>query len=84
MPPPFVIILFAQSTRPLNTLRRTQGCSTRKEGGGGAGGGTQKFVYQKWPDQIVPMVNFLFSHNGHFGFGGGGVQGGSSYGHQPL
>ena len=28
--------------------------------GGGGGSGTQKFVYQKWPDQIVPVVNFIF------------------------
>ena len=39
-------------------------------GGGGRGSGTQKFVYQKWPDKIFPIV--LFSHDGHFGLGGGG------------
>ena len=50
-------------------------------GGGGAGlllsrGGrgtwTQNLVYQKWPDQIFPIVNFVFSHHGHFGLGRGG------------
>ena len=36
-------------------------------------------MYQKWPDQIFPIVNFVFSHDGHFGLGrgeggfGGGV-----------
>ena len=41
-------------------------------GGGGGGFGTQKFVYQKWPDQIFPIVNFIFSHDGPFGRGGVG------------
>ena len=43
----------------------------REEGGGGSG--TQKFVYQKRPDKIFPIVNF--SHHRHFGLegrGGGG------------
>ena len=26
--------------------------------GGGGGSGTQKFVDQKWPDQIFPILNF--------------------------
>ena len=46
--------------------------------GTGAKGGL-KFVYQKWPNQIFPFVNFVPSHDGHFGLEGGGVQGG--YGH---
>ena len=64
------------------------------QGGGGGvlrgegGQGTQKIVYQKWPDQIFPVVNFVFSHDGHFGLGGGGVvQGGyppSTCGVQPF
>ena len=29
-------------------------------------------MYQKWPDQIFPIVNFVFSHYGHFGLGRGG------------
>ena len=41
-------------------------------GGGGGGSGTQKIVYQKWPDQISPILNFVFSHYGHFGLDGGG------------
>ena len=50
-------------------------------GGGGEGGRgfwTQNLVYQKWPDQIFPIVNFVFSHYGHFGLGrgGGGFGGG--------
>ena len=37
-------------------------------------GGSQKFVYQKWPDQILPIVNFVLSPDGPFGLavGGGG------------
>ena len=50
-------------------------------GGGGEGGWgfwTQNLVYQKWPDQIFPMVNLTFSRDGHFGLGrgGGGFGGG--------
>ena len=41
-------------------------------GEGGRGFWTQNLVYQKWPDQIFPVVNFVFSHYGHFGLGGGG------------
>ena len=40
--------------------------------GGGEGVWYQKFVYQKWPDQIFPIVNFVFPHIGHFGLGGAG------------
>ena len=41
--------------------------------GGLVGGfGTQKFVFQKWPDQIFPFVNLVFCRDGHFGLGGGG------------
>ena len=29
-------------------------------------------MYQKWPDQIFFIVNFVFSHYGHFGLGGWG------------
>ena len=45
------------------------------EQGGGRGFWTQNLVYQKWPDQIFPIVNFVFSHYGHFGLGRGGVLG---------
>ena len=39
-----------------------------KRGRGAVGGsGIQTFVYQNWPDQIFCVVNFVFSHNGHFG-----------------
>ena len=30
------------------------------EWGRGGGCGTQKGLYQNWPDQIFPMVNFIF------------------------
>ena len=33
------------------------------------GGWGHKFVYQKWPDQVFPFVNFVFSNDGHFGLG---------------
>ena len=41
----------------------------------GGGSGTQNFVYQKWPNQLFPTVNFGFSHEGPFGLGGGGGRG---------
>ena len=41
---------------------------TLEEGGGGVW--DQKFLCQKWPESIFPFVNF--SHDGHFGLGGGG------------
>ena len=34
---------------------------------------TQKLAHQQWPDKSVPTVNFVVSHNGHFGLDGGGV-----------
>ena len=40
-----------------------------ERGGGG-------FVFQKWPNQIFPPVNFFFSHDGQFGLGGPGGGGG--------
>ena len=43
-----------------------------------------KFLYQKWPDQIFPMINFVFSHCGHFEWGGVQGGGGSSYGSRLL
>ena len=51
---------------------------SRGGGEGGRGFWTQNLVYQKWPDQIFPIVNFVFSHDGHFGLGrgGGGFGGG--------
>ena len=48
----------------------------RREEGRGRGSGTQKFVHQKWHDQIFPSVNFVFFHYGHFGLGGGAPGGG--------
>ena len=36
------------------------------------GGGYCRFVYQKRPDQMFPIVNFDVSHDGPFGLGGGG------------
>ena len=35
---------------------------SHKKRGGGGGSGTQQFVYQKWPDQIFPIVNLAVSH----------------------
>ena len=48
-----------------------QGCIRREGERGGGGSGTQKFVYQKWPDQIFPTANLVVSHDGHFGRDGG-------------
>ena len=55
-----------------------QGVFSAPGGGGGLarGFGTQKFVYQKWPDKIFPIVHFVFSRNGPFCLGGGGYFGG--------
>ena len=39
----------------------------------GGGGGTQKIVYQQWPDTVLPTANSVFSHNRPFGLGGGEV-----------
>ena len=52
--------------------------SFEQGGRGGRGFWTQNLVYQKWPDQIFPIVSFVFSHYGHFGLGrgGGGFGGG--------
>ena len=36
----------------------------RRAGEGGSG--TQKFVYQKWPNKIFRMVNVVFPRCGHF------------------
>ena len=56
------------------------GRASFEQGGGEGGRGfwTQNLVYQKWPDQIFPIVNFVFSHYGPFGLGrgGGGFGGG--------
>ena len=50
----------------------------------GGGSGTQKFVYQKWCDKMVPMVIFIFSHEGHFGLGGRGIKGGGGASPPPM
>ena len=55
---------------------RSRRRKSRRGGGGGGAPGTQKFVYQKWPNQIFPMVHIFFPHDGHFGLEGGGVRGG--------
>ena len=57
------------------TKDRPEELQTKGGGGGGRGFWTQNLVYQKWPDQIFPIVNFVFSRDGHFGLGrGGGAQ----------
>ena len=56
----------------------------RNGGEAGGGSGTQTFVYQEWPARIFPMVNFVCSHDGHFGLRGGGCpEGGVSRGNPP-
>ena len=32
-------------------------------------------MFQKWSNKIFPIVNFVVSHNGHVGRGGGGPEG---------
>ena len=63
----------------ISTARHPGRASFEQGGEGGRGFWTQNLVYQKWPDQIFPIVNFVFSDYGHFGLGrgeggfGGGV-----------
>ena len=48
------------------------------------GGGGGKMCVRKMAGRMFPIVNFCFSHDGHFGLlGGGGSAGGSSNG-QPA
>ena len=49
-----------------------------RKGGGGDLGPNSLCTYLKWPNQIFPVVNFVFSHYGHFGLGGGGPGGGGN------
>ena len=64
--------------RSRSTTGARTGLLLSRGGEGGRGFWTQNLVYQKWPDQIFPIVNFVFSHYGHFGLGrgGGGFGGG--------
>ena len=41
-------------------------------------------MYQKWPDQIFPIVNFVFSHDGHVTLVWGGGEGVLGEGPPPL
>ena len=47
----------------------------RRDEGGGGGSGTQKILYQKWPDQIFPFVNVVLPTTVTL-VCSGGVQGG--------
>ena len=49
-----------------------KGRASFEQGEGGRGFWTQNLVYQKWPDQIFPIVNSGLSRDGHFGLGRGG------------
>ena len=62
----------------INRGNRATGPLLSRGGEGGRGFWTQNLVYQQWPDQIFPIINFVFSHYGHFGLGrgGGGFGGG--------
>ena len=51
---------------------------------GGGGSGTQNFVYQKWPDKISPIVNFVFFQCDHFGLEEGGPGGGGGLNPPPC
>ena len=57
------------------------------EGGEGGGVWDQKNCVAKMAQKFFPFVNFVFSHDGHFGLGGGAGLGGyppSSYGLRPF
>ena len=43
---------------------------------GGGWSGTQKFMYQRWPDKMFPIANFVCPHDDPFGLGGRGFRGG--------
>ena len=64
----------------------------QREGGGGyqtgakrgrGGPRTEKIVCQQWPNMIFPTVNFVFSHDSHFGLGGEAGPGGGGGGTRP-
>ena len=57
--------------------------SFEHRGEGGRGFWTQNLVYPKWPDQIFPIVNFVFSDDGPFGLGRGGGGLGEVWGRGP-
>ena len=70
---------------PGTTDGRGQGSIERWGRGGGRGGGgvwDPTVGVRKWPDRMFPLVNFVFSHDGHFGLGGRGV--GPGGGSPPL
>ena len=59
----------AERRQPKHTAERQgQGC-IRTEEGEGWGVGTERVLYQKWPDTTFPIVKFGFSPDGHFGRG---------------
>ena len=67
------------SGRPLRqnaAWGRWRGCIRTERGGGGM------CMYQKWPDKIFPMVNFVFPHLGTLVWGRGGITPPSSCGVQ--
>ena len=59
-------VLEAPPARPGTTI------SEERRGGGGRSG-TQKFMYQKCPDQSFPTVHFVLAHDGHFGLEGASI-----------
>ena len=72
---PSVAIRASVNTDPDMQYTGTSRASLSRGGGGGGGGGegvwTQNLVCQKVPDQIFPVVNFIFSRDGHLVWGGG-------------
>ena len=77
-PPPPRLTTRQEGLWTLTTHPPAPGLLLSRGGEGGRGFWTQNLVYQKWPDQIFPIVNFVFPHYGHFGLGrgGGGFGGG--------
>ena len=58
---------------PPRPLVHARAASKEKSGGVS---GTQKFVYQNWPDQIFPTLNFVLPPRRPLWSGGGGGPGG--------
>ena len=75
-----VCVCVCMCTRGVGCALWRGGAAVQRGGGGGGrralekrgGSGTQNFVYQNWPDNISPIVNFAFFHDGQFGRGHGG------------
>ena len=89
-PPPLPFVQQPHTAPPPRTccsleravMHAGPGRASFEQGGGEGGRGfwTQNLVYQKWPDQIFPIVNFVFSHyRGGGGFRPGTISPGDNF-----